>query len=330
MQAVSLIVPTFNGSQFLRDALQSVSRQTWRPMETIIVDDGSSDDSPGVAERLGHEFQLSVKVLRLGRNSGGPATPMNVGVAAATSSIVALCDQDDVLPPDRLERQATALDRVPTAGLACGVNVAIGPDGQEINQYTSSAESWAGVPGQTIAGGCRRIAAEAAYRSLLQSGHSVGGASSMCFPKRVWQEVGGFNPEFRIAWDYDFAVRVAAKRDFVFDETPLSFHRLHEGNLGHRLEVERVESATIRWRQFRKPAFSIPMKERREALARESIRLGYEFRERGRYWDSAKAYFGHFCYGQPVRAASGLAKLAILAVIPDRFRLGQTRHPVGG
>jgi glycosyltransferase involved in cell wall biosynthesis len=320
LPTASVIIPTFNGSAFLAEAVASVWRQSRLPDELIVVDDCSTDDTVAVADRLRRHSPVPMTVHRLPHNSGGPAGPMNTGVDLAAAPLVALCDQDDLLPPDRLARQVAALTAVPDAGLACGANTAVGADGRPLGRYTYSAESWSLVPGRPIGDGLRVVAKEHAYRSLLRAAHSVGGGSSMCFPKDVWRRVGGFDPKFRVAWDYDFAVRVAARYDFLYDATPLSYHRLHDANLGHRHDLETLETARVRWRHYRRPAFCVSPAERRAALARSSLELAYGLREQGRYVASAGAYCGHLAYGNKVRAVSGLAKLVVLPLIPRRLR----------
>ncbi|MEX1006428.1 MAG: glycosyltransferase [Acidimicrobiia bacterium] len=104
---VSVIVPVHNGERFLPDALDAISGQTHRPIELVVVDDGSTDGSGALAE----EF-----VARAGRgvvhrrSQGGVAAARNQGVALASGPMIAFCDQDDVWHPEKLARQLRYLD----------------------------------------------------------------------------------------------------------------------------------------------------------------------------------------------------------------------------
>jgi GT2 family glycosyltransferase len=99
----ALVIPNYNGARWLPGVLESVAAQTMTPAEVLVVDDGSTDGSAGVAE--GFE---GVRVLRLERN-GGFARAANAGVAAVGAEAVALVNSDVVLAPDWLERAVGAM-----------------------------------------------------------------------------------------------------------------------------------------------------------------------------------------------------------------------------
>jgi glycosyltransferase involved in cell wall biosynthesis len=108
MPPVSVIVPTHNGERFLHEALVAIAHQTYPDIELIVVDDGSDDDSAAVAAAFLDEFPCGQLVRR--PVASGVATARNLGVARASGSLLAFCDQDDVWLPDKLERQLSYLD----------------------------------------------------------------------------------------------------------------------------------------------------------------------------------------------------------------------------
>jgi glycosyltransferase involved in cell wall biosynthesis len=96
---ISCIVPVFNGERFLAQALESILSQTYRPLEVIVIDDGSTDGSADIVARCCssiHYFRQSNK---------GPAAARNRGLAAASGDLVAFLDQDDLWHCGKLERQ---------------------------------------------------------------------------------------------------------------------------------------------------------------------------------------------------------------------------------
>jgi glycosyltransferase involved in cell wall biosynthesis len=100
---VSVVIPCYNGSRFLRETLASVLRQTEPVREVLVVDDGSTDGSADIAESFGPP----VRVIR--QANAGESTARNRGVEEARGDWVAFLDADDVWEPHKLERQLAAL-----------------------------------------------------------------------------------------------------------------------------------------------------------------------------------------------------------------------------
>jgi glycosyltransferase involved in cell wall biosynthesis len=101
---VSVITPCYNGARYLEETLRSAIQQTRPPTEIIVIDDGSTDDSAAIAERLGPP----VRVIR--QTNHGESVARNRGLAEARGSHVLFLDADDVLAPDALRHLAGALD----------------------------------------------------------------------------------------------------------------------------------------------------------------------------------------------------------------------------
>lgn len=99
---ITVVIPCYNGSAFLREALDSVLAQTHAPLEVIVVDDGSTDDSADVAEACGPP----VRVIR--QENQGESVARNRGIDEARGDWIALLDADDLWKPEKLERQLEA------------------------------------------------------------------------------------------------------------------------------------------------------------------------------------------------------------------------------
>src|SRR4051812_50064999 len=104
-------MPVFNGEPFIAEAIESVLAQSRPASELIVVDDGSTDGSAAVAARF-----PEVKLIRT--ENRGPAAARNTGVAESIGEVITFLDADDVMKPERLERQAAALDEDPSVSLA--------------------------------------------------------------------------------------------------------------------------------------------------------------------------------------------------------------------
>jgi glycosyltransferase involved in cell wall biosynthesis len=118
MHSVSVIIPCYNAGVFLHAAIASVLAQTHPAAEIIVVDDGSSDASVGIAESFGPP----VRVIR--QRNRGDCAARNRGLDAATGEVVAFLDADDLWRPSKLERQLAYLDTHPDVeGVTCSVDV---------------------------------------------------------------------------------------------------------------------------------------------------------------------------------------------------------------
>src|SRR5262245_28557440 len=116
----TVVLPTYNGTRFLAPTLRSIAEQTVRPQEVIIVDDASTDGTPNLAEVTCRELGLSARVVIRTTNSGGPALPMNEGVALAGTEAIVLQDQRQPMTTRRGELQFGARAASAPAAVACG------------------------------------------------------------------------------------------------------------------------------------------------------------------------------------------------------------------
>jgi glycosyltransferase involved in cell wall biosynthesis len=96
--SVTVVIPAFNAAAFLGEALDSVLAQTYQPLEVIVVDDGSEDETPQVAAA----FASNVTYIRKERS--GPASARNVGIRLARGEWIAFLDADDIWMPGLLEK----------------------------------------------------------------------------------------------------------------------------------------------------------------------------------------------------------------------------------
>lgn len=111
---VSIVMPTHNRAQLIGESLDSALEQSLRPFEIIVVDDGSSDQTPDVVRAYGRE------VTYLRQDNAGKSAALNRGIAAASGDFVLVLDDDDLLPPDALAAHVAAIEAQPQAGFSYG------------------------------------------------------------------------------------------------------------------------------------------------------------------------------------------------------------------
>ena len=118
---VSAIIPAYNRTDMLRQAVDSVIRQTYRPIEIIIVDDGSTDDTPLTIEQLCQEFPEIIRSRR--QENAGPGAARELGRQIAEGEFIQYLDSDDLLMPKKCEKQVAALQADPDAGVCYGITL---------------------------------------------------------------------------------------------------------------------------------------------------------------------------------------------------------------
>jgi glycosyltransferase involved in cell wall biosynthesis len=243
---VSVVIPTYNGERFLADAVRSVWDQTARPADLLVVDDCSRDGTVALAERLARESPVPMRVVKLPRNSGGPARPINAGLDAAAGEFAAVLDQDDVFVPGRLEWHLRAFAACPGADLVFGRWDTLDP-AAEPHGWPGDALDAASVPVAAGSPDVRRLSGLTALRLLLRHHNFVRGFPGFTF-RRAAARV---DVSFRIAGDYDLLCRLAARGDVGYVAAPGYRRRDHGANASGDALRSNLEVARVRGRQLR-------------------------------------------------------------------------------
>lgn len=113
---ISVIIPVYNAEKFINRAVQSVLMQTYKEIEVIIVDDGSSDESTSVCASID---DVRIKVIR--QENAGPAQARNTGLEHAKGEFICFLDADDYLEPNYIEMLYTGIQHADIS--VCGYNV---------------------------------------------------------------------------------------------------------------------------------------------------------------------------------------------------------------
>ena len=103
---VSVIIPVYNGQEFIRDAVQSALLQTYPNLEVIVVDDGSTDSTRAIVEALA---AADARVELISQANGGVARARNRGISAARGEFIAPLDADDMWAPEKIQRQVARM-----------------------------------------------------------------------------------------------------------------------------------------------------------------------------------------------------------------------------
>jgi glycosyltransferase involved in cell wall biosynthesis len=111
---VSVVIPAYNAERHIVEALEGVLAQTYRPVEIVVVDDGSTDATAEAVRRFGPRVRFTTQI------NAGAGAARNRGVAMATGRYIAFLDADDSWPPEKLARQVEILEQNPGCDLVFG------------------------------------------------------------------------------------------------------------------------------------------------------------------------------------------------------------------
>lgn len=206
---ISICVPTYNRAQFIEQTLTSALQQTHQNFEIVVVDDGSTDGTARVLKRI---TDPRVRYI-LKEHSGGPET-RNRCIAEAHGEFLVWLDSDDLLLPDTLARYTAALREHPQVDVLYG-NLQVADDRLNI------IERWV-------------------YRDYHGWGATLLGDTvlenripNVCtlVRKSCYARVGGYNPAFPRAHDYDFWTRLTPVASFKSVNADVGIYRRHEQSL---------------------------------------------------------------------------------------------------
>ena len=209
--SISVVCPTFNSQEFVGKAIASVLNQSVLPYELIISDDGSTDGTADLVERLINSLDLCCLLLR--NEHRGPGAARNAGIRSATGEWIAFLDSDDFWEPEKLERIAEAIERHPDANFICHHETMIRKDGRhQALQYGLRYR-------------CNRPLVRQVYASNIFS------TSAVVCRRSLLLECGLFDEGLMSAQDYDLWLRLSPDIRPFFVEESLGYYVERAGNI---------------------------------------------------------------------------------------------------
>jgi O-antigen biosynthesis protein len=218
---ISALIGAYNNALTLRRAIDSMLQQRIHDLELIVVDDGSTDATP---ELVSEVEDARLRHLRL--DHVGISRSLNAGLRAASAPVVAIQDADDWSEPERLERQLAVLDADPEVAV-------VGCRMREVDEHGSYL-----APRTSFRAGD--------VRDVLMRFNPIPN-SCAAFRKEVVLELGGYDPRYLYAMDYDLWLRVAERHKLVTIDETLATRQMSSLNVAARKERAQIrESIAIR------------------------------------------------------------------------------------
>lgn len=220
MASVSIIIPYYNQSFYLLEAIDSVLNQSLKDFEIIVIDDGSTDDPAGLYEKL----ENNTNIFLYKQNNQGAAAARNLGVNKATKEYLAFLDADDLWFADKIKTQLKALNQTQADMIFTRIEQFISPD-----LMTESLAKLA-IKNKVIEGLC---------------------PSTMLIKNDIFHKIGYFNPKLHlgefIAWY--LKSKILHLKPYVMPQT-LARRRIHKNNTSYRNQSHRNDYLKIFHQHF--------------------------------------------------------------------------------
>jgi len=187
---ISIVIPTYNRAAYLRQAIDSALGQDYPNFEVIVVDDGSTDETPQICSEYGD------KIRYIRKKNGGTASALNCGIRNMKGEWFKWLSSDDVLEPHALSSLLRCANITKSKVVYSSYKV--------IDQNNKVISSWTEI---------KRSHEE--FLSVLIKYH-IGNGSSILIHKSCFIEVGLFDEKLRVAEDYDWWLRAAALHNIRF------------------------------------------------------------------------------------------------------------------
>ncbi|MBZ5725168.1 MAG: glycosyltransferase [Acidobacteriia bacterium] len=199
---VSIVTPCFNAGRFLARTIESVLAQDYPRIEYIVMDGGSTDETPGILEGYGGRLQY------LSARDGGAADAINRGFLRSAGSIFAWLNADDTYFPGAISAAVHGLLSAPEAAVAYGEGLWIDERGEVLGRYPTVTPY---------------------HRSMFE--RECGICQPASFLRReAFAAVGMLHADLQLAFDYDLWIRLSLQHRFVAVRETLAASRMHRAN----------------------------------------------------------------------------------------------------
>lgn len=257
--AISVVIPLYNKSAYVEEAVRSVLAQSYPAVEVLVVDDGSTD---GSADLVRHLAAPSVRVIT--QPNAGVSAARNTGIKQAHGDYLAFLDADDRYLPGYLAAMVTLIQRYPEALLYCAGYTRVWPDGRRLRQGLPYAREREALLVEDFYAAWRKGAFTSS--SSIAMPRAIFSNASMCFP-----------PGEKLGEDQDMWFRIAERGDVAYINEALVDYRMEVADSATQASVVRDVLPCYRRLGERLAAREVPSRLRRSArrlLASHVLNVG--------------------------------------------------------
>jgi glycosyltransferase involved in cell wall biosynthesis len=245
-ESVTVIIPTYNGSNFIEETIRSVFSQSRPPDQLIIVDDKSTDDTIDIVKALQTASPIPLMIVVRSENSGGPVQPLKAGIELATSDWIAFLDQDDTWSAGRIETLLLAVRLRDSIKVVFNEVRSLRLDGSVDSIKSADPDVFLGELGDRVSDFVYIIRGSSLMHWIIKNSNIVHTASSLMVRRATLIANCMPDLDYTICWDVDLICKICLKEDFLFVRKAMTFHRLHSNNLSGNDGIEPREMNSIR------------------------------------------------------------------------------------
>jgi glycosyltransferase involved in cell wall biosynthesis len=266
---VSVVIPVYNGEKYITECLESVYQQTYPSFEVIIIDDGSTDQSLEIINKMPGDKKI------ISQQNKDVSHARNTGIKNASGQLIAFLDQDDLWDTKRLEKLIRVFMKNPDVDLFF----------TDLSKFNDEGKNWHPRDRHKAAS---RLRDENLFENLIRK--NVLMPSAVMVKKDRFIEAGMFDPQFKTCGDYEMWLRMAAKgMRFKYLPEPLTLYRQHGENTSKKIEIMNEDRLNAIRKTFSLNGLS-PSQKKLEKLGFASV-----------YREGAQSYFGIKEYFQFLR-----------------------------
>ena len=201
---VTILIPVYNGSNYLKEAIDSALAQTYKNTEVIVVNDGSNDD--GKTKAIAESYGTKIKYYE--KENGGVSTALNLGIEKMTGDYLCWLSHDDKYYPNKVERQIKELEKYDDKTILYSNFALIDENGEKYDEVYYDHKMLTKKPDYAVLRG------------------AIGGIT-LLIPRQALKDCGKFKEELRCTQDYDMWFRMLDKYTFRHMEEVLTMTRIH-------------------------------------------------------------------------------------------------------
>lgn len=215
---IDVVIPVYNGEQFIIEAIDSAVKQTLPPKKIIVVDDGSTDTTSSLVEEYAKNSKIEIKLVK--KTNGGLSSARNTGIKNSDSELIAFLDADDLWVKDKLEKQLEVYQSTNFEKLAliyCNYDVIDSNGSFMYSNYKAPIDK-------------KRMRGNV-FETLLERNKITSSGSGVLIKREVFDTIGFFDEKLRFGEDWDMWLRIAEKYEVDFTPETLVYIRKHKQNM---------------------------------------------------------------------------------------------------